>query len=248
MLDSPTLPDIAHHATALWQAFLSPLLQHAPELIGQAEPAAGSAGDARWFGIKPFDADFWPLLFRFGFDFAVLLVVVGLLYYRRAGDRDYAFTFLVFNPLVFFVCHLLSSVKLELGFAFGLFAVFSVLRYRTLTIPIKEMTYLFAVITLAIINALSNADVSYTELIFTNLVVVLLIGFLEYRWYSRALNSAEVQYERIDNIAPDQREELLEDLRHRTGLPIESVEILRTDFLRDTVRLKVYFRDPVRRN
>jgi hypothetical protein len=197
----------------------------------------------RWFGIKPFDADFWPLLVRFAFDFGVLLFIVRYLYYRRAGDRDYAFTFLVFNPLIFFVCHLLSNVKLELGFAFGLFAVFSVLRYRTLTIPIKEMTYLFAVITLAIINALATTDVSYTELLFTNAVVVALIGGLEYRWYTRALKSAEVHYERIENIKPGRHDALLEDLRERTGLEIVRYEILRTDFLRDTVRLRVYYRD-----
>lgn len=223
------------------------MAQSLPAAVAEAGTSAADA-EQRWFGIKPFDADFWPLLVRFAFDFVVLLIVVILLYYRRAGDRDYAFTFLVFNPLIFFVCHLLSSVKLELGFAFGLFAVFSVLRYRTLTIPIKEMTYLFAVITLAIINALSNADVSYTELLFTNLVVIALIGILEYRWYSRALSSTEVQYERIDNIAPEQREALLTDLQKRTGLPVEKVEILRTDFLRDTVRLKVFYRDPARRS
>ncbi len=197
----------------------------------------------RFLGIKFFDEDFWPLLIRFSFNFIVLIIMVRYLYYRKPGDRDFAFTFLIFNPLIFFVCYLMSSVKLELGFAFGLFAVFSVLRYRTLTIPIKEMTYLFAVITIAVINALTTRKVSYTELLFTNFSVIGLLAYLEYAWYSHALKTSEVQYEIIENIKPGRHDILLEDLRTRTGLPIERFEIIRTDFLRDTVRLKVYYRD-----
>ncbi len=197
----------------------------------------------RFLGIKLFDEDFWPLLIRFTFNFLVLIIMVRYLYYRKPGDRDFAFTFLIFNPLIFFVCYLMSSVKLEIGFAFGLFAVFSVLRYRTLTIPIKEMTYLFAVITIAVINALTTKKVSYTELLFTNFSIIALLAYLEYAWYSHALKTTEVQYEVIENIRPEHHERLLEDLRLRTGLPIERYEILRTDFLRDTVRLKVYYKD-----
>jgi hypothetical protein len=198
---------------------------------------------ARFLGVKLFDEDFWPLLIRFSFDFLVLIIIVRFLYYRKPGDRDYAFTFLIFNPLIFFVCYLMSSVKLEIGFAFGLFAVFSILRYRTLTIPIKEMTYLFAVITIAVINSMATKKVSYTELLFTNFSIIALLGYLEYAWYNNALKSTEVQYEVIENIKPEKLPDLLADLRTRTGLPIERVEVVRTDFLRDTARLKIFYRD-----
>ena len=198
---------------------------------------------ARFLGVKLFDEDFWPLLIRFSFDFLVLIIIVRFLYYRKPGDRDYAFTFLIFNPLIFFVCYLMSSVKLEIGFAFGLFAVFSILRYRTLTIPIKEMTYLFAVITIAVINSMATKKVSYTELLFTNFSIIALLGYLEYAWYNNALKSTEVQYEVIENIKPEKLPDLLADLRTRTGLPIEQVEVVRTDFLRDTARLKIFYRD-----
>lgn len=205
--------------------------------------ALATDDDVRFLGVKLFDEDFWPLLIRFSFDFLVLIIIVRFLYYRKPGDRDYAFTFLIFNPLIFFVCYLMSSVKLEIGFAFGLFAVFSILRYRTLTIPIKEMTYLFAVITIAVINSMATKKVSYTELLFTNFSIIALLGYLEYAWYNNALKSTEVQYEIIENIKPEKLPDLLADLRTRTGLPIERVEVVRTDFLRDTARLKIFYRD-----
>ncbi len=195
------------------------------------------------FGLPLYQPDFWMLIARFSFNFLVLLVMVRWLYYRKPGDRDFAFTFLIFNPLIFFITYLMSGVKLEIGFAFGLFAVFSVLRYRTLTIPVKEMTYLFAVITIAVINALSTAKISYAELLFTNGTIVALLAYLEYAWYKKALNSAIIQYEIIENIHPDRHPVLLEDLRKRTGLPIERFEILRTDFLRDTARIRIFYRD-----
>lgn len=205
--------------------------------------ALATDDDVRFLGVKLFDEDFWPLLIRFSFDFLVLIIIVRFLYYRKPGDRDYAFTFLIFNPLIFFVCYLMSSVKLEIGFAFGLFAVFSILRYRTLTIPIKEMTYLFAVITIAVINSMATKKVSYTELLFTNFSIIALLGYLEYAWYNNALKYTEVQYEIIENIKPEKLPDLLADLRTRTGLPIERVEVVRTDFLRDTARLKIFYRD-----
>ncbi len=205
--------------------------------------ALATDDDVRFLGVKLFDEDFWPLLIRFSFDFLVLIIIVRFLYYRKPGDRDYAFTFLIFNPLIFFVCYLMSSVKLEIGFAFGLFAVFSILRYRTLTIPIKEMTYLFAVITIAVINSMATKKVSYTELLFTNFSIIALLGYLEYAWYNNALKSTEVQFEIIENIKPEKLPDLLADLRTRTGLPIERVEVVRTDFLRDTARLKIFYRD-----
>ena len=197
-------------------------------------------------GLPLYQPDFWMLLIRFAFNFIVLLIIVRWLYYRKPGDRDFAFTFLIFNPLIFFITYLMSGVKLEIGFAFGLFAVFSVLRYRTLTIPVKEMTYLFAVITIAVINALSTGKISYAELLFTNGSILALLAYLEYAWYNNALNSTIIQYELIENIHPERHPILLEDLRRRTGLPIERFEILRTDFLRDTARIRVFYRDAPR--
>ena len=102
---------------------------------------------------------------------------------------------------------------------------------------------MFAVITIAVINSMATKKVSYTELLFTNFTIIALLGYLEYAWYNNALKSTEVQYEVIENIKPEKLPDLLADLRTRTGLPIERVEVVRTDFLRDTARLKIFYRD-----
>jgi hypothetical protein len=125
------------------------------------------------FGIPLLDVeDFTELVFRFSINFIVAFVVIRMLYYPSAKRKDYLFTYFIFNMLIFFVSFLMSSVKLQLGFAFGLFAVFGILRYRTEPLPIKEMTYLFIVISIAVINALANKKISFFELAFTNTVIM----------------------------------------------------------------------------
>jgi hypothetical protein len=130
-----------------------------------------------------------------------------------------------------------------MGFGFGMFAVFAILRYRTDPIPIKEMTYLFIVITIGVINALSNTDVSYANLLFTNITLVLLTFVLERHWQNNLLISRNVIYEKIENIKPEHHNLLLSDLRDRTGLDIVRFEVRRINFLRDTVNIRVFFRE-----
>jgi len=127
-----------------------------------------------------------------------------------------------------------------MGFAFGLFAVFAILRYRTDPIPIKEMTYLFIVITIGVINALSGAEVSYAALLFTNIALVGLTYVLETYWGHNTLIHRTVEYEIIENIKPENHEKLRLDLEDRIGIPIIKFEIHRINFLRDTVRISVY--------
>jgi len=127
-----------------------------------------------------------------------------------------------------------------MGFAFGLFAVFAILRYRTDPIPIKEMTYLFIVITIGVINALSGAEVSYAALLFTNIMLVVLTYVLETFWQNNSLILRTVQYEIIENIKPENHEKLRLDLEDRIGMPIIKFEIHRINFLRDTVRISIY--------
>jgi hypothetical protein len=127
-----------------------------------------------------------------------------------------------------------------MGFAFGLFAVFAILRYRTDPIPIKEMTYLFIVITIGVINALSGAEVSYAALLFTNIALVGLTYVLETYWQNNTLILRTVQYEIIENIKPENHDKLRLDLEDRIGMPIIKFEIHRINFLRDTVRISIY--------
>ncbi|MBN2520578.1 MAG: DUF4956 domain-containing protein, partial [Bacteroidales bacterium] len=135
------------------------------------------------FGIDLIDVpDFFELIVRFAFNILVTVIIVRYLYYPIAKRKDYLFTYILISTVVFLLCFLLDNVKLQLGFALGLFAIFGIIRYRTNPIPIKEMTYLFIIIGISVINALANKKVSYTELFFTNAVVIFVTYGLEKIW------------------------------------------------------------------
>ena len=181
------------------------------------------------------------LIIRFGFNLSIAFIIIKLIYQRNhTTNLDFVFTYFMFNSLIFFFAFLLSNITINMGFAFGLFAVFAILRYRTDPIPIKEMTYLFIVITIGVINALSGAEVSYGALLFTNIALVGLAYFLESYWQNNALILRTVEYEIIENIKPENHEKLLLDLEDRIGIPIIKFEIHRINFLRDTVRISIY--------
>ena len=189
-------------------------------------------------------SDLINLMIRFGFNLSIAFIIIKLIYQRnRANNLDFVFTYFMFNSLIFFFAFLLSSITINMGFAFGLFAVFAILRYRTDPIPIKEMTYLFIVITIGVINALSGAEVSYAALLFTNITLVILTYFLENYWQKNLLLRMTVEYEKIENIKPENRDILLADLKERTGLNIQSLEFRRMNFLRDTARIRIYYKE-----
>ena len=187
--------------------------------------------------------EFFNLIFRFGFNLSIAFIIIKLIYYRNYNNNDFVFTYFMFNSLIFFFATILGSMTVNLGFAFGLFAVFAILRYRTDPIPIKEMTYLFIVITIGVINALSSSEVSYAELLFTNVALVGLTYFLETYWQNNLLVRHNVEYEIIENIKPENHEKLLLDLEDRTGFSIKHFEIGRINFLRDTVQIRIYCKD-----
>ena len=181
------------------------------------------------------------LLLRFSFNLIVALVIVRVLYYQKARRKDYLFTFLLISTIVFLLCVLLASVNLELGFALGLFAIFGIIRYRTTQIPIKEMTYLFIVIGIAVINALSTTQVSYMELVLTNLLIIGVTYGLERIWLLKHESSKLVIYEKIELITPEKYDEMLVDLQQRTGLSIHRAEVGKINFLRDTAEIIIFY-------
>jgi hypothetical protein len=186
-------------------------------------------------------SNFNELLFRFLLNLLVVVFIVRVLYYPVTRRKDYLFSFLLISNLVFLICFLLESVKLQIGFAFGLFAIFGILRYRTNSIPIKEMTYLFILLGISVINALANKKISWAELLFTNLVLVFLVYGLEKLWLLKHESSKIILYEKVDMIIPEKREELKNDLEIRTGLKINRIDIGRIDYLRDTARIIIYY-------
>lgn len=195
------------------------------------------------FGIDLIDINsLGELLLRFSLDLLVIFLLIRWLYYGSAKRKDYLFSYFIIGAVVFLICYLLESVKLQLGFALGLFAVFGIIRYRTDSIPIKEMTYLFLVIGISVINALTNKKVSYIELFFTNFILVFIVYGLEKLWLLRHESVKTIIYEKIDLIKPEFRPQLILDLETRTGIkPINRVEIGRIDFLKDTARIKIYY-------
>lgn len=200
------------------------------------------SGGSQIFGIDLVNTDdFYTLLIRFGLSLLMIVGIVRYLYYPTTLRKDYLFTFILLGILIFFMCNLLSNVKLQLGFALGLFAVFGIIRYRTDPIPIKEMTYLFLVITISVINAVSSKKVSYIELFFSNVSILLVTFILEKGLFLRHLSQRIIIYEKINLITPNKREELIQDLKMRTGLDIKKVEIGKVDFMRDIAWITVHY-------
>jgi hypothetical protein len=189
------------------------------------------------------------LLWRLGLNMLFTAVVVRLVYYRLYRDRDYVFTYFLINLVTFSLAYLLSNVPIELGFALGLFAVFGILRYRTEAIKVRNLTYLFVVIGIALLNALANGGITLAELLIANAVIVGTVTVLEVAPFSVREESRLVHYDRLDLLGPADTAALLEDLRKRTHLPVERFEIGDVDLLRDAALITIHYRSepPVRK-
>jgi hypothetical protein len=198
--------------------------------------------DPKLFGIEFFNGhDFLMMAFRFLINLVFTLIIVRYIYYANNRRKEYLFTYILISISVFFLSHLLQNVDLQLGFALGLFALFGIIRYRTNPIPIKEMTYLFLVICISVMNALSDKEISYVELLFANTMLALVTVVIEYFWTSRHESSKTIIYEKIDLIKPQNQKRFIEDLQKRTGLKINRVEIGKINFLRDTAEITIYY-------
>lgn len=204
--------------------------------IDAVQEAAQHSAGINWFD----SAGFSEMMIRFGFFMLVVWFIVHILYYRKTHRRDYFFTLILLSVSIFFLIYLLGSVKVKIGFALGLFAIFGILRYRTETIPVREMTYMFSVICLSVVNALADT-MSVVELAVPNLAIAFLIWLFEAFVLKANLATKLVLYDRIELITPERREELIQDLRKRTGLNIYDVKIGSIDMLKDSAVIKIYY-------
>lgn len=201
----------------------------------------GIISQIRFLDIKLMNAeDFSQLVFRFVFNLLFTFVIVFLIYAKNSRRKDFYFSYFAIGTTIFTLCFLLESVKLELGFALGLFAIFGIIRYRTDPIPIKEMTYLFVIIGISVINALSGKKVSYIELIFVNLAIVATMWILEKILMLRQEVCLNITYEKIENIHLKNKNELLKDLEERTGVKVKRIEIQEINFMRDVTKIKIF--------
>ena len=205
-------------------------------------PVIADSEELKFLGMKLINPeDFVSLVVRFTMNLMVILAIVIGLYAKNSRRKDFYFSFIAVSILIFLLCFLLANVKMEMGFALGLFAVFSIIRYRTDSIPIKEMTYLFVVIVVSVINALANKKISYAELVLTNLLIVGLLFVLEKILNLRQEIMYTVLYEKIENVQEGKEEELLADLKQRTGKNVKRFQIERIDFLRDVAYINIFF-------
>ena len=185
----------------------------------------------------------FDFLIRLLINMAGVFILVRFVYFRTTQKRAYASSYILFGLSVFLITSQLASVEISIGFAFGLFAIFSMLRYRTESINVKEMTYLFLVIAMSLLSGVSATDQLELGLLLG--LICLLAHVTETSLLLPKLQECTVEYERIENIVPARREELLADLRERLGVDVRTVETESVDFLRDTATLKIQFA-PVR--
>ncbi len=191
-----------------------------------------------------FSQDFPLMIVRFVILMIVTWCIVDRLYYKKCHRRDFYFSFMLMSVAIFFLVYFMIFVledlkaKTSIGIGIGLFGIFSIMRYRTDAMPVREMTYMFVIIALSVVNAIANS-VSVIELIATNLIVIFCIWLCEVRLKPEPAKL--VQYDRIDLITPDKRNELKDDLVKRLGVNILRIEVGSVDFLRDMAMLKVYY-------
>lgn len=196
--------------------------------------------------VELFGDDIFKLMVRFSYN----LLFVGIIvwgYYRHQRRKPYVFTFLMINVMVFFICFTLKKLDLGLGMALGLFAIFAILRYRTDAMRVREMTYLFIVIGLAVINSLSNKQTSWIELGFVNFsIIVITFGLEQLLAPAVRLHKQNITYDRLELLPPDRRQELFDDLRTRTGLKPVDVQIGRIDLSKGSANIVLQYADDSR--
>ena len=191
-------------------------------------------------------SDFGAMLVRLFICIVVNMIIVDRLYYKKSRRRDFYFTFMLISIaiffLVFFMIFVLEDMKAKtsIGIGIGLFGIFSIMRYRTDAMPVREMTYLFVIISLSVVNAIA-ASVSIVELLITNFIVVVAISICESRL--KIEPSKLVQYDRIELIKPEKSKELKSDIEQRLGLSVKRIEVGAVDLLRDMAVLRVYYKD-----
>ena len=184
------------------------------------------------------------LLLRFAIDFIFATIVIRFVYYRRYGDRGFLFTYYLLNVITFTLCFLLRKVPAELGFALAIFAVFSILRYRTEQISSRDLTYLFIVIGLGVINAVANKTVGLDELLAVNILISGMTVLIEFGPFHAKGSWSILLYDNLELLKPERQAELLRDIGERTGLPVDRVEVQDVDLLRDSATLRVHYAPP----
>lgn len=207
-----------------------------------AREFGGGASTADFLGVPLYDStSLLSLLLRFAFNFLVCWIIIQFFYYKKSKRRDYYFTFIMFAVTIFLLISLMEYMKMNIAFALGLFAIFGMIRYRTETIRIREMTYLFVIMGISIING-QALTASYAEMFVVNLLIILSIWVFEGNKRLQHTANKIILYDKIDLVKQGREADLKADLEERTGLEIEKVEVGHIDFLRDVAFVKIYYK------
>lgn len=191
--------------------------------------------------IPIFDDDFYKMIFRFCLNIFFLTIIIRFLYYKNSKRKDYLFTYYMISLIVFFLCFTLKKYNLDIGMALGLFAIFGIIRYRTDAIPIKEMTYLFIVIGVSVINSLANKKMSYSEILIANTLIIFVLTILEKFWHLKHEVSKKITYGNIENIKPENYSLLKLDLEDKTGLVINRISVGDIDLNKNASKVTIYY-------
>lgn len=192
-------------------------------------------------GMALFDKLSLKFFVRLAVDLVSVFILIRFIYYPNYRTKEFFFTFFIFNLIIFLITYMMNKVEMSMGAAFGLFAVFSIMRYRSEDISIKDLTYLFLVIAIGLITAVSKGG--WDELSLINAIIIVVTLLLESNLLMKRELGKSVLYENIEMIKAENQEKLLEDLRTRTGLNIHRFSITKVDFLRDMATIRVYYYD-----
>ncbi len=208
------------------------------ELFGdEAEGLFASLGSTPFW---PVWSSVWEMIMRLLINVITIGIIVHAFYYPKAKRRDYYFTFSIIGVSIFLLIYLMGGVKLKIGFALGLFAIFGIIKYRTEQVPIREMTYMFVIIAVAAINGLATS-VSYFELLGTNLIFIIALAICENTKWMKHVPSKLIKYDNVKLVAHGKEDELKADLEKRLGLKIIRIEVGNVDFLKDSAIIKIYY-------
>jgi len=204
-------------------------------------PTGATTEKTDLFDLTFFSPDLYELMIRFGVNMFFITIIIRYIYYRKTSNKDYLFTYYAISVISFMICFALKKLDIDTGMGLGLFAIFGIIRYRTDTVRIREMSYLFIAIGLSVINSLAGKQLSLMEMLFINGFVTLMVLGLEYWWLMKQETVKTVIYEKIENIKPENYVALKADLEARTGLKISKVEVGKIDFLKDTAQVKIHY-------
>jgi len=197
------------------------------------------------FSIEAFIANdnLWSILARFAINFVVLYILVKGLYYKYSKKEEYLFSFFLMGIMIFFICSILKTVDIQLGMALGLFAIFAILRFRTVNFSVKEMTYIFTIIGIALINSQANVPPPIIGAISINTIILVSVYILEKYLQRKSILSHTLVYNKTDLLKPGSRQELIQDIASQTGYKIEKVVIRKVDITKGNAEIEIFYRE-----